>query len=316
MLEMGLFWLGVLMVVVAYLILLFDTFRQNKIWAIAGMILIIPLLAHAMMNWTTLNVRKALYAFIIGVLAILVSIAGGALAHLPILQEHEVVQTLEENIAPPKVEPLPNEEQAKTTSLANQEDYDPLLSGSEYEDLEVKEMAAKVKKNVVNTTPSSRYQSITREELKYAVNKQIRITLQDTEVVIGKLTNIEEDGVLVESSVNGGILGLSYSHENIKAMEVLLLNGEPLVSEEQLIEEEVPTDQGEQIESAQPQPEALMPVEVPEEQESMVEEVVEPVVETMEEVDAVDSIESAETTVDAIEEISQEIPDTDNTLVE
>ncbi len=311
MLEIGIFWIGAVMVFAAYLILLVDLFRHNKIWAIVGMLLIIPLLIHAILNWSTLNVRKAFYALIIGVLAILVSIAGGALAHLPFLQDHEVVQVLEDNIAPPKVEPLPNEEQASTATLSQQADYDPVLTGSEYEDIEVKEIASEAKKNVVGVASSSRYQSISQEELQHAINKQIRITMQDEEIVIGKLTNIEEDAVLVESSVDGGILGLSYPHTLIKKMEVLLLNGEPLFIEESIQEEDIVVEQDEIIEQ--------VPTELPIEEQKIVEEVVTPSVEEIEDAQIMNQSESqlpVDDALEAIEEITQETPVSDGIVTE
>ena len=244
MLEMGLFWLGLVVVGVAYLILLIDLFRHNKIWALVGMVLIIPLIVHAILNWTTLNVRKAFYAFAVGALAVFVSIAGGALSHLPFLTDHEVVQVLEENIAPPKDEPLSNQEEANTSSLSNQDSYDPLLTGSEYEAIEEKELAPKVSKAINTNSPSSRYQLITQNELKHAINKQIRLTLKDGQVVLGVLTNIKEDAVLVESSANGGTFGLSHLNDEIKSVEVLLLDGEQLYIED-VIEEEMSPDESE-----------------------------------------------------------------------
>lgn len=306
MLEIGLFWIGVAIVIVAYLILLLDSFRDNKIWALAGMILIIPLLVHAMLNWSTLNVRKAFYALIVGVLTILVSIAGGALAHLPFLQDHDVVQVLEENIAPPKVEPLPNEEQAKTTALSKQKDYDPLLTGSEYEDLAVKEMASEVKNKAININPPSRYQVVTQEELTYAINKQIRMTMLNDEIIVGKLTNIEEDGLLVESSVNGGILGLSYPHAEIKKMEVLLSEGEALISEEIATSEETTIEQDEEIGLTE---------EGASMESQMTDEVKQPVIEDIED-DQMQPQTVTEEVLEAVEEITNEIPDTEIEVVE
>ena len=131
MLEIGLFWLGVLIVAIGVLTIFLDTYSKNRLWAVMGLIFLIPLVIHAVLNWSTLNVRKAFYALLVGILAILVSITGGALAHLPFLAEHEVVQVLEENIAPPKEEPLPNQEQADAAALSSEEYYDPLLTGSE-----------------------------------------------------------------------------------------------------------------------------------------------------------------------------------------
>ena len=143
MLEAVLFWLGVAFVVVALLMLFLNAFQQNKIWGIAGLILLLPLLVHIFIKWEELTVRKATYAMVIGILTIFVSIAGGALAHLPFLPEHEVVQSLEENIAPPKDTPLPNEEQAQAITNP-EEDYDPLLSGSEFEEVDVEKMVPRL----------------------------------------------------------------------------------------------------------------------------------------------------------------------------
>ena len=231
MIEIGLFWLGAAIVLAAILMLFFDVFQQNRLWAIAGLIFLIPLLVHVLLNWSVLNVRKALYALIIGVLTMLVSITGGALAHLPFLSDHEVVQVLEENIAPPKEEPLPNQEEANTASLSKQKGYDPLLTGSEYEDLKEKEIISEAKGSGTNvgSIPTSRYQSVSKEELSHAINKQVRITMNSGETVQGILTNASDKDVLVESIVEGGSMGLSYQYTQIESIEVLLHAGEQLL---------------------------------------------------------------------------------------
>ena len=229
MLELGLFWCGAAIIVVALLMLFIDAFKQNAAWGIAGLVLLVPLLVHIFLAWSSLAVRKATYALIIGVLAILVSIAGGALAHLPFLTEHEVVQSLEENIAPPKDSPLPNEEQAQaiTDSATEGDDYDPLLSGSEFEEVDVEEMVPP-SAPPVQRTAAPRYLPIPAEDLAAVINKQVRISMANGETVNGTLTHIEESAVTVESAVEGGSLGLSYSMKDIKSIAVRLAPGESL----------------------------------------------------------------------------------------
>ena len=250
MLEMGLFWLGVAVVVVALLMLFQNAFKQNKIWGIAGLVFLLPLLVHIFIGWEALAVRKATYALIIGVLAVFVSIAGGALAHMPFLPKHEVVQSLEENIAPPKETPLPNEEQAQAITNSD-EDYDPLLSGSEFEEVDVEKMVPPSSSPVRKTTQAAKYQSLPAEDLALAINKQVRLTMTSGKVVEGVLTHLGETAATVETVVEGGSLGLSYNLSEVKSMEVRLAAGEqlaPPVETEELAPAQEPQIEGSQAE--------------------------------------------------------------------
>lgn len=231
MLAIGLFWLGVILVVVALLMLFCDSFKHRKVWALISLILIVPLIVHMFINWSTLNSRKAFYLVILGILSIAVSIAGGVLTKLPFLPEHEVVQVLEENIAPPKQAPLPNQEQADAAAQSIEENYDPLLTGSEYEALDAKEIVPEdINKNNPNAA-GARYQSVTLDERVQAINKWIRLKMSDGRIIEGRLTDVLEDGVLIESNVNGGSLGLSYRNDEIADMSVRLESGEQLLKQ-------------------------------------------------------------------------------------
>lgn len=233
MLAISLFWLGVALIALAVLMLFWDSFKQHKLWGFAGLILLVPLVVHMVLHWSELNVRKAFYILILGSLSLVVSIAGGALTQLPFLAEHEVVQVLKEkNIAPSKQAPLPNQEQADAAALAVEENYDPLLTGSEYETLETKEIVPEDINKTHPKTTAARYEAITEEERVLAINKWIRLTMIDGKVVEGRLTNVLEEAVLVESSVDGGVLGFSYSNNEIKTMAVRLEEGEQLIKPE------------------------------------------------------------------------------------
>lgn len=237
MLELGLFWFGAAVIVVALLMLFINAFQQNKVWGIAGLVLLVPLLVHILLAWNSLAVRKATYALIIGVLAILVSIAGGALKHLPFLSKHEVVQTLEENIAPPKDVPLPNEEQAKAVTITGDEEYDPVLSGGEFEEVDVEKMVPP-STTPVHKTAAPRYHAIQVEELSAVINKRVRLTMANGEFVNGTLTNIQENAVTIESAVEGGSLGLSYNLNQIDSIAVQLAAGEEIPMQDQDAEQQ------------------------------------------------------------------------------
>ena len=246
MLELGLFWFGAAVIVVALLMLFINAFRQNKVWGIAGLILLVPLVVHIFIAWNSLAVRKATYALIIGVLTILVSIAGGALKHLPFLSKHEVVQTLEENIAPPKDVPLPNEEQAKAVTIPGEEEYDPVLSGGEFEEVDVAKMVPP-STTPVHKTAAPRYHAIQVEELPAVINKRVRLTMSNGELVEGTLTNIQENAVTVESPVEGGSLGLSYNLSEIDSIAVQLAAGEEIPVQDQDVPAEDVLESGSEV---------------------------------------------------------------------
>jgi len=319
MLAISLFWLGVALIALAILMLFWDSFKQHKLWGLAGLILLVPLVVHMFLNWSELNVRKAFYILVLGSLSLVVSIAGGALTQLPFLAEHEVVQVLKEkNIAPSKEAPLPNQEQADAAALAVEENYDPLLTGSEYETLETKEIVPEDINKVHPKTTAARYETITEDERVLAINKWIRLTMIDGKTVEGRLTNVLDEAVLVESSVDGGVLGFSYSNNEIKTMAVRLEAGEQLAKpeveaasvESESVVEEISTDIQNEVQQTNSAPEAITeplqqpvidtPATVDDVQTEV--EVIKPEMEilepTMEEQPANDALEAIEEIVD------------------
>ena len=281
MLALSLFWVGVVLIVSAILMLFWDSFKQRKLWAFISLLLLVPLLIHLVLNWSSLAVRKAFYISIVGILAIIVSIVGGALSQLSFLPEHEIVEVLEDNIAPPEQAPLPNQEQADAAAEAVQENYDPLLTGSEYEPINKGDIVPEdVNKANPNATSAS-YQTLSAEERVHAINKLIRMTMTDGRVIEGKLTNVLDDAVLVESSVSGGSLGLSYNNSDIASIAVRLEAGEQLTK---------PTSDDE-AEST----ERLQPDVIDQATQSVMPDVIEEVDQTIEEIETqvLDSPESA-----------------------
>ncbi len=240
MLEVGLFWIGIILVIVAILILFLDSFQSRRIWAVISLVLIVPLLIHMLLNWSLLTIRKSFFILIIGLLAVLVSFSGGALSQLSFLQDHEVMQVLEEKIAPPKEVPLSNQQQADAAALSLGEGYDPLLTGGEYEQLETKEIVPERKNQVVRKVdPIVRYEIMTDDEHRQAINKRVRITMTDGSVIEGNLTEIFDDSLIIESNVNGGSLGLSYKNDLIQSVAVRLAAGEQLVVPKQQVIKDV-----------------------------------------------------------------------------
>jgi hypothetical protein len=240
MLEVGLFWIGVVLIVTAILMLFLDSFQSKRIWAVISLVLVVPLLIHMLFNWSSLTVRKSFYILIIGLLAVLVSVSGGALSQLSFLQDHEVVNVLEKKIAPPEDAPLSNQQQADTAALSVDEGYDPLLTGSEYEQLGANEIVPEKNNQVARKSdPIASYELVADNEYIHAINKHVRVTMSDGNVIEGKLTEIVDDSLIVESNVNGGSLGLSYKNDQIQSVAVRLIEGEKLVVPKQDVIKEV-----------------------------------------------------------------------------
>ena len=315
MLELGLFWVGVVVAIIALVMLFTDAFKQNKAWGIAGIILLIPLLVHITLAWGSLTVRKATYALIIGVLAILVSIAGGVLTQLPFLTQHEVVQTLEENIAPPKDTPLPNEEQVQAITDPDEEGYDPLLSGSEFEAVDVDEIVPP-STSPVQTTVASRYVPILTNDIPAIINKQVRLSMASGDIVEGTVTHVEEDSLTVESAVEGGSLGLSYSVNDIKSIAVRLAPGEkiptvapPAVGAEEPAAEQAPPEAPPSPDDARSMPEEMLPPQAEEKGEIVSESATDAVQEAIEpQVPNADTLESqVDSAVEEVESIEPSV---------
>ncbi len=223
MLEVGLFWIGVVLVITAILTLFLDLFQSKRVWAVISLLLVVPFFIHMVLHWSSLSVRKSLYILIIGILAVLVSVTGGALSQLSFLSGNEVAQKLEEKLAPPGNSPLSNQDQADTAALSVDEGYDPLLTGSKYEQLTAKEIVPeKTSQGVRKSAPTARYELVTDDVRMRAVNKYVRVIMLNGEVVEGTLTGIVDDSLMVESDVNGGSLGLSYKNNQIQSVAVRL----------------------------------------------------------------------------------------------
>ena len=231
MLAVGLFLLGALIFIVAVVVIFLNAFSKSRLWGLAGLILLAPLLAHAFLNWSVATVRRGFYGLVIGLLTVLVSITGGALAHLPFLTGYKAVQALEKNIAPAGKVPLANQEQADATALSKSENYDPLITGSEYEKVSEEEIIASIKQapsSEINTATGPNYQVVAEDDFIHAINQSVRIKLRDGKIVTGKLVSIIDASLLVESIVEGGFVGLSYGQQDIALLEVLLPAGERL----------------------------------------------------------------------------------------
>ena len=319
MLEVGLFWLGIVLVAAAIFMLFLDSFQSKKMWAVISLLLVIPLIIHMFTHWSSLNVRKALYILIIGILGIAVSISGGALSHLSFLPDHEVVQVIEDKIAPPEETPLPNQQQADDAALEIEENYDPLLTGSQYEQLEIKEIVPeKVNQVVRKALPPARYEVIEEGQRTHAINKRVRATMKDGTTIEGTLTEIIDESVIIESEVNGGSLGLSYKNDQIQSMAVRLLEGEQLIpiSEEEVVDGSITEKQEQRADTLSDnfegiQEPTLQPVDIPDIDEPIIpEEPQQPIPAPQEQALPSEPAVELEMNSEALEKVEQIVDDT------
>ena len=244
MIEITIFIAGVLITIAAFLMIFRDAYQQNQIAAVISLVMIFPLVGYLLFNLSRTATRKAGTVLSVGIVAIIVSIYGGVSEHIFFLEENTIVQKIEKNIAPKEEGPLPNELQAETAKLLKDDDYDPLLTGTELEDVELEEMLPERKSVEAPRVPVFSYQPVAYEEVQYALNKPVRVTMNDDAVVEGKLVNVESDSLMVESLASGGSVALSYKHTNIKSVEVKLAQGEQLEIPPQPQIEEKPMDVG------------------------------------------------------------------------
>ena len=226
MLEVTILIVGTLVAVVALLMLFRDAYQQNQIAAVVSLVLVFPLVGYMLFNLGAAPVRKAGSLLVIGVIAIIVSILGGVSKHIYFMEKSEIVQNIEQKIAPKEEGPLPNQQEAETAQLSKDEDYDPLLTGTELEDVELEEMLPESKPVQAPPVPVFSYQPLTYEQVQYAVNKPVRVTMNDGGVIEGKLINVEPDSLMVETFSSGGSVALSYKHIDIDSVEVKLAEGE------------------------------------------------------------------------------------------
>lgn len=228
MLALITFTIGSLLTLAALIVLLRYAFRASMLWGVLGLLFAFPLYIFALFQWSEVPIRKTVYISLVGILAMLVGISGGALSHLTFLPEHEVVSKIEEKIAPPKETPLPNEAAAQAVEILDEENYDPLLTGGEFEGVKLDEMSPPAS-IVVNDDSIPNYEEIEFTEIERAVNKRVKLVLVSDDEIEGTLTHHHDESIIVESFVSGGAIGYSYLMTDIKTLSVLDL--------EQVIEE-------------------------------------------------------------------------------
>lgn len=219
MLALITFTIGGLLLLGSVIMLLRRAFGTTMLWGVLGLFFV-PLYIFAIFRWSETRIRKAVYVSLVGILAILVGISGGALSHLPFLPEHEVVSTIEEKIAPPKETPLPNEAAAQAVELPDEENYDPLLTGGEFEGVGLDDMIPPAAM-LASVDEAPDFEQIELTQLDRAVNKKVILDLIGGEKVEGVLTHFQDESLVVESSVAGGSIGYSYPFANIDTLFVL-----------------------------------------------------------------------------------------------
>lgn len=220
MLALITFSVGSLLLLVAVLMLLRHAFRTSMLWGILGLLFTIPLYIYALLRWEEVPIRKPVYISLVGILAVLVGISGGALSHLTFIPENEVVNTLEEKIAPPKETPLPNEEEAQAIQLPDGEAYDPLLTGGEFEVVDIEEMSPPPAV-VASRAETKKYETIEIADIDRAIGKRVKLNLINGENIEGILTHRQKESIIVESFVSGGAVGYTYPIADIKLISAL-----------------------------------------------------------------------------------------------
>ena len=220
MLALITFIVGSIVLIIALLMLLRQAFRASMLWGVLGILFAVPLYVFAALRWSELSVRKPVYFSLVGILAVFVSVSGGALQHLPFVPEHEVIQSIEENIAPPKETPLPNEEAAQAVEFPEGDAYDPLLKGGEFEPIELKDVAPPVVQQALPKA-TSEFQAIDIAEVERAINRRVKLQLANGEQIEGVLTHLQDGSMVVESKVAGGEVGYSYAFDEVDSLSVL-----------------------------------------------------------------------------------------------
>ena len=220
MLELGLLVVGAFLFFLALFMLFRQLSEDHKLLGMVALVSIVPLIIYSLIKFGQPASRKAFYILVVGFLSMLVGVSGGGLAKLPFLPEHEVVQTIEEKIAPAKDTPLPNEEAAQAVQLPDADNYDPVLSGSEFETIETEDIIPSPQEVPRPAAPVIKYQTLEPSQLQFAINKLIKLDMKNGEVIEGTLTHVNKESIVVESNVSGGSLGLSHALSDIQTISV------------------------------------------------------------------------------------------------
>ena len=239
------FYVGLAVLALGWLAAVFHALRDNKLWALLVLLLPVLALVHIALYWKELEVRRSLLMLLLGSALLGVGIVGGAVLKIPFLAQSGLFSELEE-VIPVKEEPLSNEAEAAAIELPEGDNYDPIISGSQYEEVDVEPLAPEEDKTVkLPAGPKKVYRVIAAGNLPAAIGKDLKLTLKNGETKLGKLTQIDEYSVSLESNLGAGEIGYAYPLEEIVQAEVLLTQGESVPEVPKV--EEAPEGQGSEV---------------------------------------------------------------------
>lgn len=232
MISLIVFYAGIIIILFSVITVLKHAFGRGLLWPVF-IILFLPLtVVYIGLNWKELSMRKALYISIAGLLAIAVGIFGGALARVPFLPKLPIVETLKETTAP-ELEPLPNEKEAEAIELGDRR-YDPVLTGSQFEEPDLKPLAPDTDKTVNQLkTVERKWRPIEKALLPYLSNKEIQLHMQNGQTPVGVIHSVSENSLVLGQLAEGGAVEFTYPYADIVSVEALLSNAELVQAQQQ-----------------------------------------------------------------------------------
>lgn len=212
---------------------LFSAFKsKQRAWWVG--ILVFPVIypLYAMLHWAESRIRNGFLVSIVGSLLVAAAIYAGAANDLTTLSGHVSNKKLQTQVdelvtklptAGPPAKPLPNDKEASKISFAEGETYDPLYSGDEFANVDIKpllpEADEKLKVMGVVTVPVD-YREIAVDELTLHYNKLLKLTTKQGQVKEGKLIDSNQSSLSLEMPYEKGLVAFQYNFDNIEKLFV------------------------------------------------------------------------------------------------
>ena len=214
--------LALLLVLVGMIMVLLDAFNESFFWGI--LVLMLPPIFVPFYSFVKCNKSQARNGFamaLVGVFLAGVGVYGGGLQNKPLMSDNEIVCHIPN--AAPKDEPLPNEEEAASVKLEDEdeESYDPILSTDKdrFTSKEIEPLAPEEDKTVKNIGKrKSTAVRVPIDNIGSAMGADIEITLNDGVKYVGTLVRSTEDSISIEQQASGGMVSYEYTLDKIQSV--------------------------------------------------------------------------------------------------
>ncbi len=218
--------LGFLLILVGMIMVLLDAFSESFFWGLL-VLLLVPIFGpiYSFVKWNKDQARNGFAMSIVGIVMAAVGLYGGGASSIPGLADQEIVQNLPSAL--PSSEPLPNEEEAASIVIENEdeEEYDPILSTNEnrFSAKEIEPLAPKEDKTVTNAArPKVQKVKLDIADIDSSIGSNVEVVFVDGTIKRGRLIASSEESISLEEQLSGGMISFEHNFEKIQSILLLV----------------------------------------------------------------------------------------------